>query len=119
MTPPNTTLSTGQIDELRTTLERTLKRIERSLEANGGARSSDMDQSTVGRLSRIEALQNKGLTENLHAREQTQLDELMQALGRLDDGSYGICTACSTPIRFERLVVFPEARTCSPCSGNA
>lgn len=112
-------LSNEQTAHLRSELQRTLGRIERSLELNGGGRTTELDQSAVGRLSRIEALQNQGLTKNLHDRERHQLELVVEALRRLDDGSYGICTNCSGAIRYERLQVFPETRTCSVCgSGN-
>lgn len=119
MTPPNPPLTAAQMDELREELQRTLSRIERSLQLNGGGRTTDLDQSAVGRLSRIEAIQNQGFTQNLHDRERLQLEQVMEALKRLEAGTYGICTTCRHPIRFERLAVFPEARTCSQCnSGN-
>jgi DnaK suppressor protein len=108
-------LTPAQIVEIRDGLERTLRRLERSLEANGGARPREIDQSSVGRLSRIEALQNQGLTDSLKERERTQFDEVLQALGRLDDGTYGLCLTCRAPIEHDRLLVFPEARTCSGC----
>jgi DnaK suppressor protein len=102
--------------EIRTGLERTLRRLERSVRANGnGPASREIDQSTVGRLSRIEALQNQGFTQNLQERERTQFDEVLQALGRLDAGTYGRCTDCRAPIAHERLFVFPETRTCGEC----
>lgn len=118
MTSPQPALTTDQIGELRKELQRTLTRIERSLELNGGGRTTELDQSAVGRLSRIEALQNQGLTRNLHDRERHQLEQVVGALQRLSEGTYGFCTACRVPIRYERLLVFPEARTCSECSGG-
>lgn len=118
MTPAKTSLSDEQIGELREELQKTLTRIERSLEANGGGRTTELDQSAVGRLSRIEALQNQGFTRNLHDRERLQLEQVVEALKRLDAGTYGVCTACKKSIRYERLAVFPEARTCSHCSGG-
>lgn len=118
-TPGPARLSSEQVEHLRSELQRTLVRIEKSLNLNGGGRTTELDQSAVGRLSRIEALQNQGLTKNLHDRERHQLELVVEALRRLDDGSYGVCTNCSAAIRYERLQVFPEARTCSVCgSGN-
>ena len=116
MAVPQTKLTQAQIVEIRDALERTLRRLERSVRANGnGAASREIDQSSVGRLSRIEALQNQGLTQNLQERERTQFDEVMQALSRLDAGTYGFCTGCRAAIAHERLLVFPETRTCGEC----
>lgn len=118
MTPAEPPLSKAQIAELREELQHTLARIERSLELDGGSRNTEIDQSAVGRLSRIEAIQNQGLTRNLRDRERHQLEQVIEALKRLDAGTYGLCTACRGPIRYERLLVFPEVSTCTACSGG-
>jgi len=39
----------------------------------------------------------------------------VQALERLEEGRYGICTSCGGAIPFERLFVFPEAPECASC----
>lgn len=118
MTPAKPSLTGDQIRALRDELERTLGRIQRSVTLNGGGRSPDLDQSAVGRLSRIEALQNQGFTKDLQDRERLQLEQVVEALKRIDGGTYGVCADCRKPIRYERLAVFPETRTCSLCSGG-
>lgn len=110
-----TGLTSAQLQQIRDDLERMLRRLERSRDKNGSPGSDALDQSSIGRLSRIEALQNRGFKENLEERERTQLDEVLQALGRLEDGTFGTCTTCSSPIGFDRLLVFPETRTCAGC----
>ncbi len=44
--------------------------------------------------------------------------EIDQALGRLEEGSYGVCKSCGSPIPEGRLVVLPWAALCIPCSGR-
>jgi DnaK suppressor protein len=119
MTLSRPALSQEQIDDLRCGLERTLRKLERSVLGNGTGHSTEIDQSAVGRLSRIEALQNKGLTDNLKERERAQLQEVVQALGRLESGTYGLCSRCGNAVSYERLMVFPETRSCSQCPGEA
>ncbi|MEX2582482.1 MAG: hypothetical protein WD766_04385 [Gemmatimonadota bacterium] len=118
MTLPSQPLTDEQLHAIREELERRLRRMERSFDSNGNGTSREIDQSAVGRLSRIEALQNQGMTDNLRERERTQRDEVTQALSRIVDGSFGLCAGCRSPIQFERLLVFPEARTCSACPGS-
>jgi DnaK suppressor protein len=45
----------------------------------------------------------------------TQAEHAMQ---RLDDGTYGNCEGCHSPIPVERLEVFPSATTCVHCKQN-
>ena len=115
MTQARPALTPEQILEIRDELQRTLTRLERSIQTNGNGRPPEIDQSTVGRLSRIEAIQNQGFTRSLHERERAKAEQVADALHRIDDGSYGRCTRCREPIHFERLMVFPETRTCKGC----
>jgi len=43
------------------------------------------------------------------------LDEVERALTRLDDGTYGRCETCGSPIDDERLAELPIVRTCGSC----
>ncbi len=117
---PAPAITPAQIQQIRSELLRTLARIERSLKTStSGSRPENLDQTCIGRLSRIEALQNQGLIQSLKERERIQLEQVVDALSRIEQGIYGICTACRTPIQSERLLVFPETRTCTPCGSFA
>ena len=110
-------LSPAQMGEIRAELLRTLSRLERSMKISGeSARPGDLEQDTVGRLSRIDAIQNQGLTQSLQERERVQLASITDALRRIEEGSYGACSACGAAIPFERLLVFPEAKNCAACA---
>jgi DnaK suppressor protein len=110
-------LAPGQLAELRAILERELEKLERSMRVTDEAmRPVELDQSAVGRLSRMDSLQNQGLTRNLQEREQVKLGLIVRALRRIEDSSYGSCTECGSPLPFERLLVFPEAPTCAACA---
>jgi RNA polymerase-binding transcription factor len=45
--------------------------------------------------------------------------EIDTALVRLDEGTYGLCTSCGTPIPLTRLELVPWAALCVPCSAPA
>jgi DnaK suppressor protein len=111
-----TPLTKDELAELREELERQLARLLRSIEASEAALAPvELDQSRVGRLSRMDELQNQSLTRNLHEREEIRLTLIRNALARLKDGMYGLCEACGSAIPFERLLVFPEATECGIC----
>ena len=111
-------LSKEQLAELTAELERVLSKLERSMRSTEEAlRPVQLDQSAVGRLSRIDSLQNQGLTRNLREREQARLAQLGAAFQRMEAGTYGLCEECGGAILFERLQVFPETPTCGTCGG--
>jgi DnaK suppressor protein len=117
MTAVQQPLAPHEREMIRDELLRSLTKLERSLKSSGAAaRPRDLEQDTVGRLSRVEALQNAGFTKNLEAREKAQLEQILSALRRLEDGSYGACNGCGVPIPFERLQIFPETLACGTCA---
>jgi DnaK suppressor protein len=52
------------------------------------------------------------LDEGLEENAEHLLDEIDAALVRIQDGSYGLCTACGRPISKERLEALPYATLC-------
>lgn len=110
-------LTDEQVAELAEILDRDLRGLERSMRVTDEAmRPVELDQTAVGRLSRIDSLQNQGLTRNLQEREQAKLGLLVAALRRMEAGTFGVCTECGGPIAFGRLLVMPEAATCGGCA---
>ncbi len=109
-------LSPEQMTELQEILESELTKLERSLGVSEEAlRPVELDQTAVGRLSRIDNLQNQGMVRELHGREQSRLGAVVGALKRMEAGEYGLCARCGSPIPFGRLLVMPEAAECGGC----
>ena len=109
-------LTEAQTAEFRAELERQLAKLEKSMTVTDVAlKTVELDQGAVGRLSRMDSLQNQSLAKGLRERESVRLAMIQEALRRLDAGTYGVCTACSDPVAPERLYVFPESETCAHC----
>jgi DnaK suppressor protein len=114
----STHLSDEQVAGLQHELERQLARLEKSMKVTDQAlRTVELDQTAVGRLSRMDSLQNQSLSKGLREREVVRLSQIRQALTRVENGTFGICTVCEGAIPFERLFVFPEAPECADCVG--
>ena len=71
------------------------------------------DQADAGTKT-FEREQEISLVNN--AREVSEQSE--HALGRIVDGSYGVCENCGNPIGKNRLLVFPRATLCVPCKSK-
>ena len=78
-----------------------------------------LDQTKVGRLSRMDALQAQAMAQASGERRAAQLREIDAALRRIDDGNYGDCERCEAPINPRRLDADPTARLCIDCASNA
>jgi len=104
------------LEDLRNELKRQLKRLERSMAVTDeAARPVELDQQSVGRLSRMDSLQNQHMSQNLQERERVRYGAIKAALERMDRGEYGVCTECGGIIDPGRLFVVPEAEHCPDC----
>lgn len=110
-------LSPEQNGELQELLESELRKLLKSMGLTEQAMETVvLDQTVVGRLSRIDSIQNQAMAKGLHEREQARLGQIHSALSRMADGSFGICVECGRPLDYGRLLIFPEAPTCPACS---
>lgn len=78
-----------------------------------------LDQTSTGRLSRIDALQQQALAKDRAARAKLEIKRLQAALDRCRDGSYGYCVGCDEPIDPRRLELNPTALRCIRCESAA
>ncbi len=83
-----------------------------------GQATVELDQQAVGRLSRMDALQNQAMAKANHARRQTQKSRLKAALRRMADGEYGYCEDCGEEIALKRLEFDPAATRCIQCASG-
>lgn len=117
MTRKRADLTAAQLEELEGILLEALEKLERSMTVtDAAAKPVELDQTSVGRLSRMDSLQSQAVSSNLQHRERARLAGILAALERIEKGSYGACTACGAAIQYGRLLVFPEAGTCSACA---
>jgi DnaK suppressor protein len=76
----------------------------------------ELDQSKVGRLSRMDAMQAQAMAQAAVGRRKQQLQRIEAALRRLDDGEYGLCRVCDEAINPQRLAFDPAVLTCISCA---
>jgi len=75
-----------------------------------------LDQSMVGRLSRIDAMQGVQMAQEASRRRQQQLARIVGALARIDSGDYGYCSLCDEDISVGRLGIDPTNSLCIGCA---
>jgi len=87
-----------------------------SLTSDDAAKSVELDQSAVGRLSRMDAMRAQGMAIETKARREHQLLKIEGALRRLDTGDFGDCLTCGEEINIRRLDVDPSYTQCIKCA---
>lgn len=80
------------------------------------AKVVELDQTSVGRLSRMDALQGQAMSRERGRRRVLELQKIAAALRRIDAGDYGCCLACDEPIAPQRLALDPAVTLCIECA---
>jgi DnaK suppressor protein len=75
-----------------------------------------LDQSAVGRLSRMDAIRAQGMAIEIKGRREHQLLKIESALRRIAAGDFGICLRCGEEINIRRLDVDPSYTQCIKCA---
>ncbi|MCA8926624.1 MAG: TraR/DksA C4-type zinc finger protein [Alphaproteobacteria bacterium] len=103
--------------EMRAALEArraALTDLSRSTEADRAP--VELDQTRMGRLSRMDALQGQEMAKAQDARRGQELQRITAALKRFDDDSYGLCLRCGDEIAEGRLRADPATPLCIACA---
>ena len=79
----------------------------------------ELDQSKMGRLSRVDALQQQAMIDAVHGRAHAERARLLVALRRLHEGDYGWCLQCGELIAVGRLEFDPATSLCISCASKA
>lgn len=108
-----------EVELIRRALEETREtlRTEDST-ARDAARPVALDQSSVGRLSRMDAMQGQAMAIEARRRRQVQLTRVNAALRRIETGDYGRCHGCDEEIDPRRLAFDPTVTLCIGCASS-
>jgi DnaK suppressor protein len=103
---------------IRAGLENELAALTAAREASEAARDPvALDQQSVGRLSRMDAMQVQAMAHAVESLRQGRDARIKAALKRLDEGEYGYCVACGEDIPAKRLELDAATARCVGCSG--
>ena len=109
-------LTDKQLDYFRDMLERLRIELRELLDISTDAsRTVVLDQTMVGRLSRMDERQQQQMSQASRAAYRKRLVAVEQALRSLDDGGYGWCERCGELIDTRRLEIKPESVRCIGC----
>jgi DnaK suppressor protein len=81
-------------------------------------RPVELDQQSVGRLSRQDALQQQAMAKAQDARRAGELLRIKATLERIDAGEFGECVECGEPIAMKRLEINPTTEICVACASG-
>lgn len=102
----------------RTLLEERRTLITGSVESAQTRKPVELDQQSVGRLSRMDALQVQAMALETERRRQLRLRRIEVTLQRIDDGEFGFCVECGEKIQPKRIALDPTIPNCVKCASK-
>ena len=104
-------------DEVENRLLSRRQQLQTQSDDNREARETvELDQTSVGRLSRMDAMQGQAMALAQQRRRDLELRRISSALQRLKAGEYGDCPSCGEAIASQRLIFDPAATLCIDCA---
>ena len=105
------------LDDFRRRLIALRDELESIAEAGNEAASTvELDQTRIGRLSRMDAMRAQAMSVEARRRRELNLRRIAAALRRIDNADFGYCAGCDEPIDPRRLAIDPAATHCVACA---
>ena len=84
--------------------------------SDDAAKTVKLDQTAVGRLSRMDAMRAQGMAIETKRRREQLILKIENALHRITTGEFGICPECGEEINIRRLEADPTYTRCIKCT---
>ncbi len=75
-----------------------------------------LDQQSVGRLSRMDAIQQQNMNLATETNRNNRISQIENTLKRIELGTFGICISCGEEISAKRLLIDPTVLKCIDCN---
>jgi DnaK suppressor protein len=107
------------LEKFRKLLDERKKEIQVICDQNKqSAEAVELDQSRVGRVSRMDSLQVQAMALETNRRNAIELRKIEAALKRIGNGDYGYCLECDEMISEGRLEIDPAVTLCIDCASK-
>lgn len=105
-----------KVDEIRKKIEEEISKTTQLIsDYKEQSKPVSLDNS-IGRISRMDAINNKSITESALRQAEGKLSKLIQALDNIGKPDFGKCIKCKQPIPIGRILLMPESNKCVNCA---
>jgi DnaK suppressor protein len=109
-------MDTRQKETLTHHIQKTITGLKQDIDAFKALTQPIAPDDSIGRLTRMEAINSKSINEAALRKARDKLPRLERALRNIDDPDFGLCRECEEPIPFARLMAMPESDLCVACA---
>jgi RNA polymerase-binding protein DksA len=110
-------MRTKVLESIKKKLARKMNELLEELEEHGEDDISDVEsENVIGDIvDKANSIYEMQIYDKLNEKERMKLQEINDALKRIEEGVYGRCVVCGKPIEEKRLMAIPEAKMCIVC----
>lgn len=105
-------------EELRKKIEEELVKTKEKIEEYKEATQPIAPENAIGRVSRMDAINNKSVMEAALRKAEEKYDGLIRMQEKMESKGFGDCARCGNPIPLGRLLLMPHSRFCVHCAGR-
>lgn len=104
------------LEEIRGKIHLEITKTEQSIIEYRELTKPEAPDVAIGRVSRMDAINNRGVMEAALKQAEIKLQRLKLMLEKIDAPDFGICAKCKKPIPIERIMIKPESLLCVNCA---
>ena len=105
-----------ELKELETIIKIEIKKTRDSVKSYKELTKPIAPENAIGRISRMDAINNKSVNEEALRKAEQKLKNLEIALNNINEPKFGICSKCNNPIPIGRITLIPQSRFCVNCA---
>jgi DnaK suppressor protein len=109
-------MTTEEKQSLREKIDTTIIEMKEKIRALEAMTQPISPENAIGRVSRMDAINNKGVADAALLSAKKRLANLHFARTKLEDSTFGKCASCGHPIQTKRLMFMPESNRCVRCA---
>ena len=107
-----------QTKEIKELIDKEIGKTQNKIEEYKELTQPISPENSIGRISRMDAINNKTVNEAALKKAQDKLKKLNHALSKIDDSNFGNCASCGSEIQEGRLLLIPESNKCVRCAAR-
>lgn len=111
-------MNKNEREQLKTIIKKQIHECREEIEQLKELTKPIAPDKAIGRLSRMDAINNKAVNDSALRENRKKLQKLERALERTDSNDFGICSKCGSEIPFGRLEFMPYTTRCVSCAAR-
>lgn len=109
-------MKTEERAELKNLIQQQIEKTTAAIEELEDLTKPISPEKAIGRVSRMDAINNKSINDAALRQAIMKLEKLIFAQEKCDDPEFGLCKRCKSPIPMGRLLLMPESLFCVRCA---